>query len=51
MIDLSKILKEFRLMGEKLSNWKFILIWLLALIVSSAPFMYGLARLIDVVKH
>ena len=51
VLDLSKILREFRLMGEKLSNWKFLLILVLALVVSSAPFLYGVARLIEVVKQ
>jgi hypothetical protein len=51
VVNLSKILKEFRLMGEKLSNWKFLLIWLLALVASSAPFLYGVARLIEAIKQ
>jgi hypothetical protein len=38
-------------MGEQLSSWKFLLIWLLALIVAASPFMYGIARLIEAIKN
>ncbi len=38
-------------MGEKLSNWKFLLIWFLALIVAASPFMYGLARVIEAINQ
>ena len=38
-------------MGENLPNWKFLLIWVLVLIATSATFLYGVARLVEVMKQ
>ncbi|HEO9044238.1 TPA: hypothetical protein QIF36_002405 [Enterobacter kobei] len=43
MIDISKLLRELREMGEKLPSWKFLLIW-------SVFFLFGLAAVIEAVK-
>ena len=34
MIYFSKLIRELRLMIEQLPNWKFIMLWLVALIIA-----------------
>ncbi|EEB2907451.1 hypothetical protein FVC98_17280 [Salmonella enterica] len=43
MIDFSKLIMELRVMGEKLPNWKFLLIWFVF-------FLFGLSILIGAVR-
>ena len=43
VIYLSRILKEVRIMGERLSNWRFILLWLI-------PFIWVVSTLISAIK-
>ncbi|EEI5922534.1 hypothetical protein GYC56_005411 [Salmonella enterica] len=43
MIDFSKLIMELRVMGEKLPNWKFLLIWIVF-------FLLGLSILIGAVR-
>lgn len=38
----SKIIKEIRIMSERLSAWRFLLIWLI-------PFLYVLPSVIDAI--
>ncbi|CTZ98788.1 phage protein [Escherichia coli] len=37
--DFSKLIREIRVMAEKLSTWKFILIWLVFVIMASGYFI------------
>ena len=39
MFDFSKLIREIRVMAEKLSTWKFILIWLVFVIMASGYFI------------
>ncbi|GDW43251.1 phage protein [Escherichia coli] len=39
MFDFSKLIREIREMAEKLSTWKFILIWLVFVIMASGYFI------------
>ncbi|HCO7573426.1 hypothetical protein [Escherichia fergusonii] len=39
MIDFSKLVREIRVMAEKLPNWKFLLIWLVFLILAAGYFI------------
>ncbi|EIY5870887.1 hypothetical protein MM679_005137, partial [Escherichia coli] len=39
LIDFSKLIREIRVMAEKLSTWKFILIWLVFVIMASGYFI------------
>ena len=43
VIDLSKLIRELRAMGEKLPNWKFFLIWMVF-------FLFGISSVISAVK-
>ena len=43
VIDFSKLIRELRVMGEKLPNWKFLLIW-------AVFFLFGLSSLISAVR-
>ncbi|MBZ7404788.1 hypothetical protein FMJ25_23185 [Klebsiella grimontii] len=43
MIDFSKLIRELRQMGEKLADWKFLLIW-------TVFFLFGLSSLITAVR-
>ncbi|ECW0134804.1 hypothetical protein F3E84_13160 [Salmonella enterica subsp. enterica] len=43
MIDFSKLIMKLRVMGEKLPNWKFLLIWIVF-------FLFGLSSLIGAVR-
>ncbi|EDV3179916.1 hypothetical protein FLQ72_000876 [Salmonella enterica] len=43
MTDISKLIRELRLMIEQLQNWKFILIWLV-LFVASIGYLIGQIR-------
>ncbi|AUO64121.1 hypothetical protein WM46_04750 [Citrobacter freundii complex sp. CFNIH2] len=43
MIDFSKLIRELREMGEKLPNWKFLLIW-------TVFFLFGLSSLIGAIR-
>ncbi|EIF6902667.1 hypothetical protein H4N82_005457, partial [Escherichia coli] len=38
VFDFSKLIREIRMMAEKLSTWKFILIWLVFVIMASGYF-------------
>ncbi|WP_214429271.1 hypothetical protein, partial [Escherichia coli] len=39
VFDFSKLIREIRVMAEKLSTWKFLLIWLVFLILASGYFV------------
>ncbi|EJD8459749.1 hypothetical protein M2658_005166 [Escherichia coli] len=39
MFDFSKLIREIRVMDEKLSTWKYILIWLVFVIMASGYFI------------
>ncbi|OSL86510.1 putative bacteriophage protein [Escherichia coli TA249] len=39
MFNFSKLIREIRVMAEKLSTWKFILIWLVFAIMASGYFI------------
>ncbi|HHV0567410.1 TPA: hypothetical protein ACUKQF_004430 [Escherichia coli] len=39
MFDFSKLIRVIRVMAEKLSTWKFILIWLVFVIMASGYFI------------
>ena len=39
VFDFSKLIREIRMMAEKLSPWKFILIWLVFVIMASGYFI------------
>lgn len=39
VIDFSKLVREIRVMAEKLPNWKFLLIWLVFLILAAGYFI------------
>ena len=39
VFDFSKLIREIRVMAEKLSTWKFILIWLVFVIMASGYFI------------
>lgn len=43
VVYLSRILKEVRIMSERLPNWRFILLWIL-------PFIWVIADLITAIK-
>ncbi|EEJ6213227.1 hypothetical protein GUO90_003128 [Salmonella enterica] len=43
MIDSSKPIRELREMGEKLPNWKFLLIWMVF-------FLFGVSSLIHAIR-
>ncbi|MDN0333266.1 hypothetical protein FCV88_24155 [Escherichia coli] len=43
MFDFTKLIKELREMGERLPNWKFLLIW-------SVFFLFGLSALIQSIR-
>lgn len=43
VIDISKLIRELRLMIEQLPNWKFILIWLV-LFVAAIGYLIGQIR-------
>lgn len=43
VIYLSKIFREVRIMSERLSNWRFILLWLI-------PFIWVMSTLISAIK-
>jgi hypothetical protein len=47
MNDISKILRELRLMGERLSNWRFFLIWVVFCMFGVTSLMFGLAKLLS----
>ena len=38
---LAKLIREIRMMAEKLSTWKFILIWLVFVIMASGLFHWS----------
>ena len=39
VFDFSKLIREIRVLAEKLSTWKFILIWLVFVIMASGYFI------------
>ncbi|EEV5815825.1 hypothetical protein GP979_04805 [Escherichia coli] len=43
MINFSKLIRELRVMGEKLPNWKFFLIW-------AVFFLFGLSSVISAIR-
>ncbi|WP_059259519.1 hypothetical protein [Escherichia albertii] len=46
MFDFSKLILEIRVMAEKLSTWKFILIWQVFVVMGSGYFI-GQIRWLD----
>ena len=51
MTDFIKLLRELREMGEKLPTWRFLLVCFIVLMATSSPFMFGLARVLEVMKQ
>ncbi|EKN5979311.1 hypothetical protein DVQ93_08050 [Yersinia enterocolitica] len=43
MSDISKLIRELRIMGEKITDWRFLLIW-------TVFFLFGLSSLIQAIR-
>ncbi|EKN4689900.1 hypothetical protein JE944_003461 [Yersinia ruckeri] len=43
MNDISKLIRELRIMGEKITDWRFLLIW-------AVFFLFGLSSLILAIR-
>uniref|UniRef100_UPI003A94A6E1 hypothetical protein n=1 Tax=Salmonella enterica TaxID=28901 RepID=UPI003A94A6E1 len=43
VIDISKLIRELRLMIKQLPNWKFLLVW-------AIPFLWVVSQLITAIK-